>query len=61
MKKLLDLCLGPKFERKVRRDLALLKNRTKRCIVSHLFSGCEEEDEIEGDEVQNKRSEGEKV
>ncbi|BBH05302.1 BURP domain-containing protein [Prunus dulcis] len=37
MEKLLDRCLGPQFEQEVRRDLALLKQRTNRCVVSHLF------------------------
>ncbi|BBG98948.1 hypothetical protein Prudu_008476, partial [Prunus dulcis] len=37
MEKLLDQCLGPQFEQEVRRDLALLKQRTNRCVVSHLF------------------------
>ncbi|BBN68474.1 hypothetical protein Prudu_443S000200 [Prunus dulcis] len=39
MEKLLDRCLGPQFEQEVRRDLALLKQRTNRCVVSHLFKG----------------------
>ncbi|CAL8993443.1 unnamed protein product [Prunus brigantina] len=59
MEKLLDHCLDPKFEQEVSADLALLKNRTNRCVVSHLFNRCEEDDEIEGDEGQSKRNEGE--
>lgn len=54
MEKLLDYCLDPKFELEVRTNLALLKNRTNRCVVSHLFNRCEEEDE-----GQSKRNEGE--
>ncbi|BBN68514.1 hypothetical protein Prudu_463S000100, partial [Prunus dulcis] len=36
MEKLLDHCLGPQFEQEVRRDLALLKERTNRC-ASHIY------------------------
>ncbi|XP_034223750.1 uncharacterized protein LOC117633975 [Prunus dulcis] len=46
MEKLLDQCLGPQFEQEVRRDLALLKQRTNRCVVSHLFKGYGEMDDL---------------
>ncbi|KAI5322384.1 hypothetical protein L3X38_031456 [Prunus dulcis] len=59
MEKLLDHCLGPQFEQEVRRDLALLKQRTNRCVVSHLFKGSEEMDDIQWDEGPSNRNEGE--
>ncbi|BBG96688.1 hypothetical protein Prudu_005560, partial [Prunus dulcis] len=59
MEKLLDHCLGPQFEQEVRRDLALLKERTNRCVVSHLFKGSEEMDDIQWDEGPSNRNEGE--
>ncbi|BBH07373.1 BURP domain-containing protein, partial [Prunus dulcis] len=59
MKKNLDNCLGPQFEQEVRRDLALLKERTNRCVMSHLFKGCKEVDDIERDEEPSNRNEGE--
>ncbi|KAI5348049.1 hypothetical protein L3X38_000936 [Prunus dulcis] len=43
----------------VRRDLALLKERTNRCVVSHLFKGSEEMDDIQWDEGPSNRNEGE--
>ncbi|KAI5317665.1 hypothetical protein L3X38_037372 [Prunus dulcis] len=59
MEKLLDHCLGPQFEQEVRRDLALLKERTNRFVVSHLFKGSEEIDDIQWDEGPSNRNEGE--
>ncbi|CAL2244238.1 unnamed protein product [Prunus armeniaca] len=59
MEKLLDHCLGPQFEQEVRRDLALLKERTNRCAISHLFMGSEEMDDIQWDEGPSNRNEGE--
>ncbi|BBG95476.1 hypothetical protein Prudu_004035, partial [Prunus dulcis] len=59
MEKLLDQCLGPQFEQEVRRDLALLKQRTNRCVVSHLFKGYGEMDDIQWDEGPSNRNEGE--
>ncbi|KAI5313107.1 hypothetical protein L3X38_042281 [Prunus dulcis] len=59
MEKLLDHCLGPQFEQEVRRDLALLKERTNRCVISHLFKGSEEMDDIQWDEGSSNRNEGE--
>ncbi|BBH02319.1 hypothetical protein Prudu_012850 [Prunus dulcis] len=59
MEKLLDHCLGPQFEQEVRRDLALLKERTNRCVISHLFKGSEEMDDIQWDEGPSNRNEGE--
>ncbi|KAI5351173.1 hypothetical protein L3X38_004064 [Prunus dulcis] len=59
MEKLLDQCLGPQFEQEVRRDLALLKQRTNRCVVSHLFKGYREMDDIQWDEGPSNRNEGE--
>ncbi|KAI5350503.1 hypothetical protein L3X38_003394 [Prunus dulcis] len=41
------------------RDLALLKERTNRCVVSHLFKGSEEMDDIQWDEGPSNRNEGE--
>ncbi|KAI5350438.1 hypothetical protein L3X38_003329 [Prunus dulcis] len=43
----------------VRRDLALLKQRTNRCVVSHLFKGYGEMDDIQWDEGPSNRNEGE--
>ncbi|KAI5327394.1 hypothetical protein L3X38_026790 [Prunus dulcis] len=60
MEKLLDHCLGPQFEQEVRRDLALLKQRTNRCVVSHLFKGYAEMDDLlQQDEGPSNRNEGE--
>ncbi|KAI5354963.1 hypothetical protein L3X38_007858 [Prunus dulcis] len=59
MEKLLNHCLGPQFEQEVRRDLALLKERTNRCVISHLFKGSEEMDDIQWDEGPSYRNEGE--
>ncbi|KAL6289155.1 hypothetical protein ACE6H2_006665 [Prunus campanulata] len=59
MEKLLDHCLGPQFEQEVRRDLALLKERTNRCAISHLFKGSDEMDDSEWDEGPSNRYEGE--
>ncbi|KAI5328655.1 hypothetical protein L3X38_028052 [Prunus dulcis] len=60
MEKLLDQCLGPQFEQEVRRDLALLKQRTNRCVVSHLFKGYAEMDDLlQQDEGPSNRNEGE--
>ncbi|KAI5323924.1 hypothetical protein L3X38_032997 [Prunus dulcis] len=59
MEKLLDHCLGPQFEQEVRRDLALLKERTNRCVISHLFKGSEEMDDIQWDEGPSNKNEGE--
>ncbi|KAI5348827.1 hypothetical protein L3X38_001714 [Prunus dulcis] len=59
MEKLLDQCLGPQFDQEVRRDLALLKQRTNRCVVSHLFKGYGEMDDIQWDEGPRNRNEGE--
>ncbi|KAL6272423.1 hypothetical protein ACE6H2_023115 [Prunus campanulata] len=59
MEKLLDHCLGPQFEQDVRRDLALLKERTNRCAISHLFKGSDEMDDNEWDEGPSNRYEGE--
>ncbi|BBG96674.1 hypothetical protein Prudu_005540 [Prunus dulcis] len=61
MEKLLDRCLGPQFEQEVRRDLALLKQRTNRCVVSHLFKGYGELDDLlQQDEGPSNRNEGRK-
>ncbi|CAL9028733.1 unnamed protein product [Prunus brigantina] len=43
----------------VRRDIALLKERTNRCVVSHLFKGYEEVDGMQWDEGPSNRNEGE--
>ncbi|KAI5348318.1 hypothetical protein L3X38_001205 [Prunus dulcis] len=43
----------------VRRDLALLKQRTNRCVVSHLFKGYGEMDDIQWDEGPSNINEGE--
>ncbi|KAI5337839.1 hypothetical protein L3X38_017110 [Prunus dulcis] len=43
----------------VRRDLALLKERMNRCVISHLFKGSEEMDDIQWDEGPSNRNEGE--
>ncbi|XP_020423095.1 uncharacterized protein LOC109950029 [Prunus persica] len=59
MEKLLDHCLGPQFEQEVRRNLTLLKERTNRCVISHLFKGSEEMDDIKWDEGPSNRNEGE--
>ncbi|CAL2228567.1 unnamed protein product [Prunus armeniaca] len=59
MEKMLDHCLGPHFEQKVRRDIALLKERTNRCVVSHLFKGYEEVDGMQWDEGPSNRNKGE--
>ncbi|KAI5354933.1 hypothetical protein L3X38_007828 [Prunus dulcis] len=59
MEKLLDHCLGPQFEQEVRRDLALLKERTNHCVISHLFKGSEVMDDIQWDEGPSNRNEGE--
>ncbi|CAL2271198.1 unnamed protein product [Prunus armeniaca] len=59
MEKLLDHCLGPQFEQEVRKDLALLKKRTNRCAISHLFNGSEEMDDIRWDEGPSNKFEGE--
>ncbi|CAL2240155.1 unnamed protein product [Prunus armeniaca] len=59
MEKILDHCLGPHFEQEVRRDITLLKDRTNRCVVSHLFKGYEEVDGMQWDEGPNNRNEGE--
>ncbi|CAL2266087.1 unnamed protein product [Prunus armeniaca] len=59
MEKNLDHCLGPHFEQEVRRDIALLKERTNRCVVSHLFKGYEEVDGMQWDEGPSNRNEGE--
>ncbi|KAI5339524.1 hypothetical protein L3X38_018796 [Prunus dulcis] len=60
MEKLLDQCLGPQFEQEVRRDLALLKQRTNRCVVSHLFKGYAEMDDLlQQDEGPSNRNDGE--
>ncbi|CAL2270918.1 unnamed protein product [Prunus armeniaca] len=59
MEKILNHCLGPHFEQEVRRDLAVLKERTNRCAISHLFKGSEEVDDIEWDEGPSNRNEGE--
>ncbi|CAL9000031.1 unnamed protein product [Prunus brigantina] len=61
MEKILDHCLGPHFEQEVRRDIALLKERMNRCVVSHLFKGYEEVDGMQWDEGPraSKRNEGE--
>ncbi|CAL8087033.1 unnamed protein product [Prunus armeniaca] len=59
MEKLLDHCLGPQFEQEVRRDLALLKEMTNRCAISHLFKGSEQMDDIQCDEGPSNRNEGE--
>ncbi|KAI5335491.1 hypothetical protein L3X38_025624 [Prunus dulcis] len=60
MEKLLDQCLGPQFELEVRRDLALLKQRTNRCVVSHLFKGYAEMDDLlQQDEGPSNINEGE--
>ncbi|KAI5333405.1 hypothetical protein L3X38_023536 [Prunus dulcis] len=59
MEKLLDQCLGPQFEQEARRDLALLKQRTNRCVVSHLFKGYAEMDDLlQQDEGPSNRNEG---
>ncbi|BBG96662.1 BURP domain-containing protein, partial [Prunus dulcis] len=52
MEKLLDHCLGPQFEQAVRKDLALLKEMTNCCVVSHLFKGYEEVDGMQWDKGQ---------
>ncbi|CAL8168635.1 unnamed protein product [Prunus armeniaca] len=59
MEKLLDHCLGPQFEQEVRRDLALLKEMTNRCVISHLFNRSEEMDDIRWDEGPSNKFEGE--
>ncbi|KAI5343094.1 hypothetical protein L3X38_010970 [Prunus dulcis] len=59
MEKLLDHYLGLQFEQEVRRDLALLKERRNRCVISHLFKGSEEMDDIQWDEGPSNRDEGE--
>ncbi|CAL8088988.1 unnamed protein product [Prunus armeniaca] len=59
MEKILDHCLGPHFEQEVRRDIALLKERTNRCVVSHLFRGYEEVDGMQWDEGPSNRNKGE--
>ncbi|CAL8135765.1 unnamed protein product [Prunus armeniaca] len=59
MEKILDHCLGPHFAQEVRRDIALLKERTNRCVVSHLFKGYEEVDGMQWDEGPSNRNEGE--
>ncbi|KAI5350673.1 hypothetical protein L3X38_003564 [Prunus dulcis] len=59
MEKLLDHCLSPQFEQEVRRDLALLKERMNCCVISHLFKGSEEMDDIQWDEGPSNRNEGE--
>ncbi|KAI5334941.1 hypothetical protein L3X38_025074 [Prunus dulcis] len=60
MEKLLDQCLGPQFEQEVRRDLALLKQRMNRCVVSHLFKGYAEMDDLlQQDEGPSNRNDGE--
>ena len=59
MEKNLGHCLGPHFEQEVRRDIALLKERTNRCVVSHLFKGYEEVDGMQWDEGPSNRNEGE--
>ncbi|CAL2229921.1 unnamed protein product [Prunus armeniaca] len=43
----------------VRRDIALLKERTNRCVVSHLFRGYEEVDGMQWDEGPSNRNKGE--
>ncbi|CAL2259816.1 unnamed protein product [Prunus armeniaca] len=58
MEKNLDHCLGPHFEQEVRRDIALLKKRTNRCVVSHLFKGYEEVDGMQWDEGPSNRNKG---
>ncbi|BBN69123.1 BURP domain-containing protein, partial [Prunus dulcis] len=63
MEKLLDRCLGPQFEQEVRRDLALLKQRTNRCVVSHLFKDMgypEMDDLLQQDEGPSNINEGRK-
>ncbi|BBG93879.1 BURP domain-containing protein, partial [Prunus dulcis] len=50
---------SPQFEQEVRRDLALLKERMNRCVISHLFKGSEEMDDIQWDEGPSNRNEGE--
>ncbi|CAL8990914.1 unnamed protein product [Prunus brigantina] len=59
MEKNLDHCLGHHFKQEVRRDIALLKERTNRCVVSHLFKGYEEVDGMQWDEGPSNRNEGE--
>ncbi|CAL9000034.1 unnamed protein product [Prunus brigantina] len=59
MEKILDHCLGPHFEQEVRRDIALLKERTNRCVMSHLFKGYEEMDGMQWDEGPSNRNKGE--
>ncbi|CAL9001325.1 unnamed protein product, partial [Prunus brigantina] len=59
MEKIVDHCLGPHFEQEVRRDIALLKERTNRCVMSHLFKGYEEVDGMQWDEGPSNRNEGE--
>ncbi|KAI5348045.1 hypothetical protein L3X38_000932 [Prunus dulcis] len=51
--------LNKVFEREVRRDLALLKQRTNHCVFSHLFKGYGEMDDIQWDEGPSNRNEGE--
>ncbi|CAL9024513.1 unnamed protein product, partial [Prunus brigantina] len=59
MEKIWDHCLGPHFEQEVRRDIALLKERTNHCLMSHLFKGYEEVDGMQWDEGPSNRNEGE--
>ncbi|CAL8163083.1 unnamed protein product [Prunus armeniaca] len=59
MEKILDHCLGPHIEQEVRRDIALLKERTNRCVVSHLFKGYKEVDGMQWDEGPSNGNEGE--
>ncbi|CAL9000924.1 unnamed protein product [Prunus brigantina] len=59
MEKIVDHCLGPHFEQEVRRDIALLKERTNRCVMSHIFKGYEEVDGMQWDEGPSNRNEGE--
>ncbi|CAL2247477.1 unnamed protein product [Prunus armeniaca] len=59
MEKNLDHCLGPHFEQEVRREIALLKEWTNHCVVSHLFKGHEEVDDMQWDEGPSNRNEGE--
>ncbi|CAL2248030.1 unnamed protein product [Prunus armeniaca] len=55
MEKNLDHCLGPHFEQEVRREIALLKEWTNHCVVSHLFKGHEEVDDMQWDEGPSNR------
>ncbi|CAL8991837.1 unnamed protein product [Prunus brigantina] len=59
MEKILDHYLGPHFEQEVGRDIALLKEKKNRCVVSHLFKGYEEVDGMQWDEGPSNRNEGE--